>query len=172
MTASTDEPATPSRAEEQERARAIVLRTLSRSPRSRFELFQRLTDREVSAEIAEELLDRFEEVGLIDDAEYAAMLVRTRHNERGQARRAIAQELRRRGLSDLHAQAALEQLDDDAEMQRARELIARRIDSVRNLPRERALQRLVGYLGRRGYSTGQALSVIQPALDECDDGMI
>src|SRR5690625_5873828 len=103
MTASTDEPATPSRAEEQERARAIVLRTLSRSPRSRFELFQRLTDREVSAEIAEELLDRFEEVGLIDDAEYAAMLVRTRHNERGQARRAIAQELRDRKSTHLNS---------------------------------------------------------------------
>jgi|SRR5690625_9668 len=170
--AKTQQHSEPSRAEEAERAREILLRTLSRTPRSRFELHQRLVERDISTDIADEILDRYEELGLIDDAEYAAMMVRTRHRERGQARRAIAQELRRRGLSDEHAQAALEQLDDEAEMQRAEELVARRIDSVRHLPRERALQRLVGYLGRRGYSTAQALSVIRPALDQRDDGMI
>src|SRR5690625_3659224 len=115
MTASTGESGTPSRAEEHERARAIVLRTLSRSPRSRFELLQRLTDREVPVDIAEELLDRFEEVGLIDDSEYAAMLVRTRHNERGQARRGITNDFRRSVRGEVPAEAAVEQADADDE---------------------------------------------------------
>lgn len=168
--ADTSQPETPSEAAE--RGRAILLRTLTRAPRSRFELRQRLIDRDIDPEIADELLDRFEEVGLIDDAQYAAMIVRTRHAERGQARRAIAQELRRKGISDAHAHDALAQLDSDDEMQRARELVARRIDSVRALPRDRAMRRLIGYLGRRGYSTSQALSVIQPALEASDDGMI
>ncbi len=43
------------------------------------------------------ILDRFEEVGLVDDAQYAEMIVRTRHAERGLSRRAISTELRRRG---------------------------------------------------------------------------
>lgn len=169
---SKKEPDDLTPAEQAERAREILLRTLTRAPRSRFELRKRLIDREIDAEVADEVLDRYEDVGLIDDAEYAAMLVRTRHAERGQARRAIAQELRRRGLSDAHAQAALEQVDADSELERARELVARRIRSVAGLPRDRALQRLVGYLGRRGYSTSIALNVIHEALDNADDGMI
>src|SRR5690625_4691501 len=158
--------------EQAERAREILLRTLTRAPRSRYELRERLVAREISTEVADEVLDRYEEVGLIDDAQYAAMLVRTRHNERGQARRAIAAELRRRGLSEGHAAAALEQIDSESEYERARELISRRINSVRGLPRQRATQRLIGYLGRRGYSTSVALSVIQSAFDSDDDGMI
>lgn len=162
----------PDHNDERERGRAILLRTLSRSPRSRHELRGRLLDREIEADMADELLDRFEEVGLIDDAQYAQMLVRTRHAERGQARRAIAQELRRRGLSEIDAQLALEQIDDADEFERAQELVARRVESVRGIPRDRAIQRLVGYLGRRGYSTSVALSVIRPALDSSEDGMI
>lgn len=158
--------------EQGERAREILLRTLTRAPKSRFELRERLLSRDIDSSVADEVLDRYEEVGLINDAEYAAMLVRTRHNERGQARRAIAAELRRRGVSDNDAEPALEQIDADSEYERARELVGRRMNSVRNLPRERAMQRLVGYLGRRGYSTAVALSVIQSALDSDDDGMI
>src|SRR5690625_4554147 len=162
----------PSRSEEMKRDRAILLRALCRSSRRRYELKQRLLQRDIAAEIAEELLERFGEDRLIDDEQYGTRVVRTRHRERGLARPAIAQELRRRGISDEHGKRALEQLDSDLELARARELIARRIDSVRSLDRERALRRLMGYLLRRGYSSGQALSVIQPALDETGDGMI
>lgn len=166
------EPQLESAADMAQRAREILLRTLNRAPRSRYELQQRLLDRDISAEVAAEVLDRYEEVGLIDDAEYAAMIVRTRHAERGQARRAIAQELRRRGISPTDAQVALEQVGSDDEIARAQELVARRLESMREMPRDRALRRLIGYLGRRGYSTSQALSVIQPALDAQEDGMI
>lgn|SRR5690625_5168484 len=165
-------PQPADRSAEIERARAILLRTLSRAPRSRHELRERLVQRDIDEGIADELLDRFEEVGLIDDAQYAQMLVRTRHAERGQARRAIAHELRRKGLSDQDSREALEQIDADDEFARAQELISRRIDSVRGLPRDRAIQRLVGYLGRRGYSPAVALSVIRPALDADESGMI
>ena len=67
------------------------------------------------------MLDRFTEVGLIDDAEYARMLVRTRHAERGLSRRAIAVELRRRGIDDELAGDALEQVDADDEEVAARD---------------------------------------------------
>src|SRR5699024_1013431 len=126
---------------------------------------ERLLKREISSEIADEVLDRYEEVGLIDDAEYARMLVRTCYREKGQARRAIAQELRRKGLSDAHSASALEQIDDSDESQRAQELVEKRVRSLGNVSRDRAVQRLMGYLGRRGYSTAVALSVIHSVLD-------
>ncbi len=65
------------------------------------------------------VLDRFDEVGLVDDASYAEMIVRTRHAERGLSRRAIAVELRRRGIDEDVAADALEQVDGDDERQAA-----------------------------------------------------
>src|SRR5690606_25077958 len=70
-------------------ARTIALRLLSAAPRSRAQLAEKLAARDVPEDVAGALLDRYEEVGLLDDAAYADMLVRTRHAERGLARRAL-----------------------------------------------------------------------------------
>jgi regulatory protein len=94
-------------------ARAIALRMLSGAPRSRAELAAAMARKDVPTEVAETVLDRFTEVGLIDDAEYAQMVVRTRHGERGLARRAIGVELRRRGVDDEVAAEALADIHDD-----------------------------------------------------------
>ena len=83
--------------------------------------------KDVPDSVAEKVLDRFTEVGLIDDAEFARMLVRTRHAERGLSRRAIAVELRRKGIDDELAGAALEEVDSDDEEAAARALVRRKL---------------------------------------------
>jgi|SRR5690625_5178225 len=157
---------------EKERARQIALRMLNHSPRSGKEVHDRLISRDVAQEIADGIVERFKDVGLINDDQYAAMLVRTRHVERGQARRAIAHELSRRGIDEDTAQEALTQIDDDDEAQRAREIVDRRLQSMTDVSDDRALKRLAGYLGRRGYSGSLAMRVIRDALDERRDGVI
>lgn len=157
---------------ERERAREIALRMLNHSPRSGREVHDRLTSREVDEQVADEVVKRFSDVGLINDVEYAATLVRTRHDERGQARRAIAHELSRRGIDEVTAQGALSQIDDDDEAQRAREIVDRRLQSMTDVSDDRALRRLAGYLGRRGYPGPLAMRVIRDALDERRDGVI
>ena len=72
----------------------------------------------------------------------------------GLARRAIAVELRRKGVADEVAQEALAEVDTDAEEQRARELVDRKLRTVpADTPERRttAARRLVGMLARRGY---------------------
>jgi len=101
-------------------ARAIALRLLTSSARSRSQLAEAMARKDVPDDVAQRVLDRFTEVGLIDDAEYARMVVRTRHAERGLSRRAIAVELRRRGIDDELAGEALEQLYSDDEETAAR----------------------------------------------------
>ena len=54
-------------------ARDIVLRQLTHSPKSRLQLRQKLIEREIPEDVADSVLDRFEEVKLIDDAEFAQM---------------------------------------------------------------------------------------------------
>ncbi|MBD8060821.1 regulatory protein RecX [Actinomycetaceae bacterium Sa1BUA1] len=162
-------PATGAAAEDveppgEEVARAILLRQLAAAPRSRAQLAEKLAAKDVPDEIAEQLLDRFEEVGLVDDAAYAEMLVRTRHGERGLARRALAHELRLKGVSPEVAEQALEQIDDDDELTAARDLALRKARASRGLDHDKRRRRLAGMLARKGYSPGVAMRAVDEAL--------
>ena len=101
-------------------ARQIVLRQLTAAPRSRSQLEQALRRKDCPDDVAAAVLDRMEEVGLVDDVAYAGMLVRSQQAGRGLARRALAQELRRKGVDDDTAQAALDEVDPHDEEDRAR----------------------------------------------------
>ena len=93
--------------------------------------------------------------------------MRSRHTRRGLARRAIAVELRRKGVADEVAQEALAEVDTAAEEQRARELVDRKLRTIpADTPERRATaaRRLVGMLARRGYPGGIAYRVVREAL--------
>jgi regulatory protein len=150
--------------EAEEAARAIALRQLAAAPRSRGQLVEAMAKRFVPEHVAERVLDRFTEVGLVDDGEYAAMLVRTRHGERGLSRRAIAVELRRKGIDDETAAAALTQVDDDDEETAARSLVRRKLRASGSLDPEVARRRIYGALGRKGYSPGLVARVLREEL--------
>lgn len=146
-------------------ARSIALRQLTAAPRTRAQLAEAMARRDVPDDVAERVLDRFEEVRLVDDAEYARVWARSRHAERGLSRRAIAHELRQRGVSGDHVEQALEQVDDDAEAAAARALVERRLPSTRRLDRDTRVRRLVGMLARRGYPSGLAFRAVRDALE-------
>lgn len=105
-------------------------------------------------------------MGLLDDAQLAAMIVRTRFAERGQTRRAIAEELRRKGLDGDVAEAALAQLDDADEAGAAVEVARARLRRTVSLDRPVRIRRALGALGRKGYSSGVAMHAIRIALAE------
>src|SRR5699024_139549 len=96
-------------------ARNIVLRQLSAAPKTRHQLAQKLAERDIPEDIIQEVLDRFEEVELIDDASYAQMWVRSRHRSKGLARRALSMELKQRGIEEDAAATAHEQVNDEGE---------------------------------------------------------
>ena len=70
-------------------ARTIVLRSLNQAPRTRKQLADLLDKRLVSADVSNEVLDRFVEVGLFNDREFAENWVRSRHAVRGLTRRVL-----------------------------------------------------------------------------------
>ncbi|MFD9461770.1 recombination regulator RecX [Streptomyces sp. NPDC060027] len=149
-----------------ERARAICLRLLTGTPRTRKQLADALRKREIPDEVADAVLSRFEEVGLINDGAFADAWVESRHHGRGLARRALAQELRTKGVEPTLIDEAVGQLDSDQEEATARELVARKLRSTRGLDRDKRLRRLAGMLARKGYSQGMALRVVRQALEE------
>jgi regulatory protein len=145
-------------------ARTILLDALTGQARSRQELRLRLAKRDVPDELAERLLDRFTEVGLVDDAAFARSWVESRQRSRGLARRALAHELRRKGVDDETARTALDDLDPADEEEAARALVRKKLRSLRGVDRVTATRRLAGALARKGYPAGMAFAVVRDEL--------
>ncbi|HNI71338.1 MAG TPA: regulatory protein RecX [Marmoricola sp.] len=146
-------------------ARKILLDQLTTRQRTRAELATKLAQRNVPAELAARLLDRFEEVGLIDDRAFARDWIEQRQRGRGLAKRALAVELRNKGVPDDIAQEALLEIAAEDEEEVARALVAAKLRSVRNLEKGRATRRLVGMLARKGHSPGLAYRVVAEMLE-------
>ena len=150
-------------------ARQIVLRQLAMAPRSRAQLEQKLAQRDCPADVAAAVLDRMTEVGLVDDEAFAQMLVRSLQTGRGLAKRALARELRTRGIDDELAQEALDSIPDALERDRARELVDKKLRAMPGLGIEVQTRRLAGMLARKGYSPNLTYAVIRDAIADAPE---
>ncbi|MFC8040572.1 regulatory protein RecX [Paenarthrobacter sp. NPDC057355] len=151
-------------------ARAIVLRQLTTAPRSRLQLSRKLAERNVPEEVAEAVLDRFEEVQLIDDAEFARMWVRSRSQSKKLAKSALRRELSDKGIDLESAEDALSQLSDQDEESAARDLVERKLRPGMNLSdraeRDKHTRRLASMLARKGYAPSLAFRIVGEVLAE------
>lgn len=161
-----DDPATAvPEADAEAVARKILLDQLTGQARSRHELAGKLAKKNVPAHIAAALLDRFEEVGLIDDRAFARSWIDSRGSQgRGLAKRALAVELRKKGIDDDVARDALDDIDTDDERAAARDLVRRKLRSMGSLEEQVKVRRLVGMLGRKGYNPGMCFAVVREEL--------
>ena len=146
-------------------ARAIVLRQLTMSPKSRHQLREKLRQRDCPDDVAEAVLDRLTDVGLVDDAKYAESLVRSKQVTRGLSKRALAHELWTKGVDRDTAGEVLDQVSDTEEEDRARSLVEGRLPRLRGVDKDVVVRRLAGLLARKGYPSGLSLRVIREAID-------
>ncbi|WP_306906912.1 regulatory protein RecX [Arthrobacter pascens] len=142
----------------------MVLRQLTSSAKSRLQLSRKLAERNIPEDVAEAVLDRFQEVRLIDDAEFADMWVRSRSQSRKLAKGALRRELAEKGIEAETAATALEQLSDEEEEAAARLLVERKlrpgIDLSDRAARDKASRRLASMLARKGYQPSQAFRIV------------
>lgn len=155
-------------ADPEQAARDAVLRQLSMGPRTRAQLSAALRRRQIPADVVEAVLDRFEDVRLVDDQEFARQWVETRHHGKGLARRALAYELRNRGVDGPVADGALQQVSADSELAAARALVRRRAATMTGDDPTRKVRRLAGMLARKGYGPGVAMQAIREQLADPD----
>ncbi|MGE2713538.1 recombination regulator RecX [Mycolicibacterium litorale] len=152
----------------EEQAHAYCLRLLTARARTRAELEGRLTQRGYTEPVAQRVLDRLTEVGLVDDEDFAEQWVRSRHLYAGKGKRALADELRRKGVDAEVITTTLADIDAGAERDRAEQLVRDRLRRER-LDDEpgsdlKVKRRLAGMLARRGYSQSMALDVVTVEL--------
>jgi len=143
-------------------AREIALRRLSVRARSRKELAQDLKSRDVPADAAAEVLNRFAEVGLINDAAFAQEWVESRGRRSGAAR--LRQELRLKGVAEEEIADAIGGRGDLADLTNARELATRKAATMKGLDRVVRQRRLTALLARRGYTSAVIRRVIGEIL--------
>lgn len=145
-------------------AREAALRLLAVRPRSAVELARRLRMKGYGADVAEEVIGRLRELGMIDDAVFAGMLARDRVRLRPQGSRRLANELRQKGVDEETARTAIRETME-SEATDERELARRAAEKWRpraGEERDRARRRLHGYLARRGFDG----DVIREVMDE------
>ena len=144
----------------------IALDLLTAAPRTRQQLAEVMARRGVPGDVASEVLDRFGEVGLIDDAAFATAWVSSRQAGRGLAPRALANELRKRGVAESLIADAVSVVGRDDIESAARALVRRRARVTAGLPTPVRVRRLSGMLARKGYPGDIALRVVREVLAE------
>ena len=163
-----DSDSTPSLSPEKQesRARNVLLYQLGRSAKSKDQCRKILAKRGIDTEIAERILDRFEEAQIIDDAMFARVFTNSQIKTRGLAKSAIARGLKEKGINHLLIEEALVELDSESEQARATELAINRVRRMVGLEREVIQRRLSGFLGRKGYSGSIVQAATRAALAE------
>lgn len=152
-------------------AKQVLLRRLSHAPRTRKELAKDLKDKDISDEVANVALDRFEEVGLINDQALASNYVSSQHERKGLGKNALRQQLRAKGVSDDVALEAISQISDDQEFQAAFALACKKIRSLQKDDPKTQLRKIVGVLARKGYSSNLAFRVAKEVITDLPDGL-
>ncbi len=152
-------------------AKQVLLRRLSHAPRTRKELAKDLKDKDISDEVANVALDRFEEVGLINDQALASNYVSSQHERKGLGKNALRQQLRSKGISDDMALEAISQISDDQEFQAAFALACKKIRSLQRDDAKTQLRKIVGVLARKGYSSNLAFRVAKEVITDLPDGL-
>lgn len=157
----SEEPAEPKR---EEQARDVCLRLLTVRARSRAELEAQLAKRGYPDDISAQVLDRLVEVGLLDDVAFAEQWVRERRTNAGKGKRALAVELRTKGVDPNVITETLESVDAGEWRARAEELVATKLRRDNLEDETKVTRRLVAMLARRGYNQGMAFDVVRTQL--------
>ncbi|MBQ3275623.1 MAG: regulatory protein RecX [Oscillospiraceae bacterium] len=147
-----------------ESAKKRALALLEKRDYSRKMLLDKLTEKGTSPEAAAEVCDRLCELGVVDDARYAALVTR-HYAARGYGARRIRDELFRRGIPrELWDEAMAELPDADDTADRLLRQKLRGWDGD-----EAALQRAQNYLLRRGFSWEEIRGALERYRSENED---
>jgi regulatory protein len=148
-----------------------ALNLLAHRARSARELRRRLLQKGEPPALIDAALERLERMGLIDDAEYARQVARSKVMAQGASKRRVRQELFKRGVASELADAAIEEVYEDEAVDPG-EIVERaarkRLQALGGLDPETRRRRLYGFLARRGYESDEIRAAMQTVLGEAD----
>lgn len=150
-----------------ERAYQQAMLFLSYRARSEAEIRKNLQKHEIPEVVIEETLERLRQERLADDDQFARAWVENRNTFRPRSRRALAMELRQKGLSDEATQSALAGVDEEA---LAYEAAHKRVSRLKGLEWTEFRKKLSEFLARRGFPYTIIAPTVSRVWNETNDG--
>lgn len=145
-------------------AKAAAARMLSAKPMSRGELIQKLLTKGEDPAAAEAAADRLQELGVVNDAAYAALVVR-HYCARGYGVKKLENELYRRKVPrPLWSEALKEAQDSEETIDR---LIEQKLRRQTGPLDAKALSKLQNFLLRRGFGWSEVHDALARVNAEC-----
>lgn len=132
--------------------------------KSKGELLAHLKSRGIEDDVAQAVIFRLQESGLINDRDFALAWATSRHSHKKLSKRIIAGELRQKGVTQEQIDEALDGIDDESEYRAAFELAFKKFNTMSRLEPDVQIRRIQSLLARKGFSFG----VISRVLRELD----
>lgn len=132
--------------------------------KSKGEILAHLKSRGIEDDVAQAVIFRLQESGLINDRDFALAWATSRHSHKKLSKRIIAGELRQKGVTQEQIDEALDGIDDESEYRAAFELAFKKFNTMSRLEPDVQIRRIQSLLARKGFSFG----VISRVLRELD----
>lgn len=152
--------------DEIEEAYQRALRLIEYRPRTESEIRRNLQRASIAETVQEAVVTRLKDAGLLDDAGFARAWVENRAELRPRSRRALAYELRQRGVDQTEIDQSLEQIDDEAMAYAAAQ---RRMTRFKDLDWPEFRQKMFRFLAQRGFNYESSQAVIPRVWNELHD---
>lgn len=147
-----------------ERVHDRVLRFATLRPRSEREIKMWLARKGVDEKIGQRVLEKLKGLKLIDDGTFSKWWVDQRNQFRPKSKRALFQELREKGIEKETIEEVLGQIDAESELELAKKVLAKKIKRLSSLPFKEKRERLLSFLGARGFSWDTATRAVDEVL--------
>jgi len=138
---------------------------LARRPMSRGQIERKLRDLDHEAEVIAQVLERLDQLELIDDQKFGEIVVRETMRAKPAGPRLLRQKLMQKGVDRALIDGLVDEAtsDDDQQAESAKELVRKKLPSLQRVDAATRQRRVYGLLARRGF-TGDAVRAAMELL--------
>jgi regulatory protein len=137
--------------EEKKKAERVGLHYLSYRPRATKEMVLHLASKDFTSEIIDTLIERWTQVGYLNDHTFAKQWLEERIRLKKKGRLLLREELKQKGVSSNIIDQVMVTVDQDEEFRACLELAQKKKRMIKETEKRKAKQKLYAYLQRRGY---------------------
>ncbi len=142
-----------------------VLNFLSFRARSEYEINFYMLRKNWPEEVRKKIIDKLNELKLINDEDFARQWISSRSNSRLAGRSQVKFELIKKGIDkEIINKLLAEERTSTTEKLLAEKLCRKKLERLKNLPLGEKKEKLFGLLSRRGFSSETAVEVIDKLL--------
>jgi regulatory protein len=146
-----------------------ALNMLASQGRSSRDLRRRLVQKGEPAPLVDQAIERLTRIGLLDDAQFARSLARSKAVGQGASKRRVQQEMFKRGVARDVADEAIDEVFTEEEVdesENAEAAARKKLRTLSGVDAETKRRRLYGFLARRGYAPDAIRATLGKVLDE------